>query len=131
MPTVLLVDDEPSLRRLIGRWLSRVGFDVTCAENGQVAWALINKAPFDVVLCDIRMPVMSGLELLKKVRCHFPDIPVILMSGSGEIGNKEQAIEHGAFDFRPKPVRLLDLEQAVRVAAMTRSAASQRLAASL
>lgn len=129
MPSVLLVDDEPSLRRLIGHWLSRVGFDVTYAENGQVAWQLIKKASFDVILSDIRMPVMTGLELLKLVRAHDPQVPVILMSGSGEIGSKAQAIENGAFDFRPKPVRLLDLEQAVRLAAMTRSYAGQPLAA--
>ena len=124
MPSILLVEDEPSLRRLIGRWLSRAGFDVTCAENGLVAWQLITrmqldtKTRFDVVLSDIRMPLMSGLELLKKLRAHAPHIPVILMSGSGEIGSKEQAQQSGAFDFQPKPIGLRGLEQAVRAAVM-------------
>lgn len=116
MPSVLYVDDEPTLRRLIGRWLSRVGFEVTCAENGHVAWELVREKRFDVILSDVRMPVMTGPELLEKVRSERPEVPVILLSGSGEIRNKTQAIERGAFDFLSKPVRLLDVELAVRAA---------------
>ena len=117
MPSVLFVDDEPTLRRLIGRWLARVGFEVTCAENGLAAWRLIQEKPFDVILSDVRMPVMNGPELLAKVRSAMLHIPVILISGSGEIRNKQQAIENGAFDFLSKPVRMLDVEMAVRAAA--------------
>jgi DNA-binding NtrC family response regulator len=117
MPSVLLVDDEPTLRRVISRSLSRVGFEVTCAENGHVAWQLVKERPYDVILSDVRMPVMSGPELLAKVCGEMPGIPVILISGSGEIRNKQQAVENGAFDFLSKPVRLLDVELAVRAAA--------------
>lgn len=119
MASVLVVDDEPTLRRLLSRWLSDAGFDVTCAENGLVACRLLGDTAFDVILTDVRMPIMTGLELLAKARAAFPHIPVILISGSAEVGGKAEAVALGAFEFLAKPIKLAEIEKAVRTAAGT------------
>src|SRR5215211_3334504 len=110
MTSVLVVDDEPTLRRLIGHYLAGAGYAVTCAENGLVAWQLIQAHEFDVILTDVRMPVMTGLELLDKVRAYVSATPIILISGSEELRSSEElrnradAIARGAHDLLAKPV---------------------------
>lgn len=110
---VLLVDDEPELRRLLHRTLSRAGFEVVDAENGRVALDTVRTQRFDVVISDVRMPCMGGIELLERLQLEEPELPVVLISGSLELTDRG-AEELGAFDFIAKPIHLIDAEAAAR-----------------
>jgi DNA-binding NtrC family response regulator len=101
---VLLVDDQPELRRLFRRSLSRVGYLVVEAWNGRVAVELARQQSFDVVISDVRMPDMSGVELLEALRDSDPDLPVVLTSGSPDAVTPLEAGELGAFAYLVKPV---------------------------
>src|SRR3954469_18942934 len=101
---VLLVDDQPELRRLFRRSLSRVGYDVVEAWNGRVAVELSQMQRFDVVISDVHMPDMSGIELLQALHDADPDLPVVLTSGSPNPVTPLEASELGAFAYLVKPV---------------------------
>ncbi len=116
---VLLVDDEPELRRLLRRSLSRAGFEVVEASHGRAALELARQSSFDVVISDVRMPCMGGLELLERLQLEEPSLPVVLMSGSDELRNQQTAFDVGAFDYLPKPIKLADI-QSVALAAIAR-----------
>jgi CheY-like chemotaxis protein len=103
---VLLVDDEPELRRLLRRTLVRAGFEVVEAADGRAALEAVRLAYFDVVISDIRMPRMGGLELMERLQLEVPDMPVVLMSGSTELSNRQSALDVGAFDYLAKPSEL-------------------------
>ena len=107
---VLLVDDEPELRRLLRRSLVRVGFEVVEASHGRAALELARQTSFDVVISDVRMPCMGGLELLERLQLEEPALPVVLMSGSTELPNRQSAVDLGAFDYLPKPITLAEIE---------------------
>jgi DNA-binding NtrC family response regulator len=100
---VLLVDDEPELRRLLRRTLVRAGFEVVEASDGRAALEAARLAHFDVVISDIRMPHMGGLELMERLQLEDPGMPVVLMSGSAELSNRQSAVDVGAFDYLAKP----------------------------
>lgn len=114
---VLLVDDEPELRRLLRRSLARAGFEVVEASHGRAALELARQSSFDVVISDVRMPCMGGLELLERLQLEEPALPVVLMSGSGELPNRQSAVDVGAFDYLPKPIELAHI-QTVALAAI-------------
>jgi DNA-binding NtrC family response regulator len=107
---VLLVDDEPELRRLLHRTLNRAGFEVVDAENGRVALETARQERFDVVISDVRMPCMGGMELLERLQLEEPGLPVVLISGSLELTDRTGAVALGAFDFLPKPIELADVQ---------------------
>src|SRR4051812_31989453 len=103
-PHVLVVDDERIIRNLVHRALARVGFDVTESCNGQAALDLARgDGTFDVVVSDIRMPIMTGLDLLEQLSLDRPELPVILISGSLEASGIQAATALGAFDVLAKP----------------------------
>jgi CheY-like chemotaxis protein len=101
---VLLVDDQPELRRLFRRSLSKIGHEVVEAWNGRAAIELAEKSVFDVVVSDVRMPDMSGLSLLKALHALDVDLPVVLVSGSPDPETEKEAAAYGAFAFLMKPV---------------------------
>lgn len=101
---VLLVDDQPEVRRVVRRHLCKAGFVVVEAWNGRVAVDLARETAFDLVISDVRMPDMSGLELLKALHEHDPDLPVVLTSGSPESLSSFESKELGAFAYLAKPV---------------------------
>lgn len=109
---VLLVEDEPELRRLLRRSLGRAGFEVVEASHGRAALELARQSSFEVVISDVRMPCMGGLELLERLQLEEPALPVVLMSGSGELLNRQSAVDMGAFDYLPKPIKLGDVQAA-------------------
>lgn len=107
--SILVVDDEPVIRTVLGRSLQREGIRVTTAENGVEALEKIRDGCFDIVISDILMPLMDGLELLVQVKTEYPDLPVILITGaSGQFSGK-QVLEAGAEDFIIKPFRNQDI----------------------
>jgi len=110
---VLVVDDEPDLLDLLVENLQREGYAVDAAADGQAATDALARHPYDVVLSDIVMPGMGGLELLRRVRERDFDLPVLLMTGSPGLDTAVQAVEQGALQYLIKPIGDEILKQAV------------------
>ncbi len=114
-PTVLVIDDDVLVRRAFSRCLEQIGFAVDQAENGEAAVRLIRQEEPELVLCDLRMPGMDGLEVLEIIGEEWPDLPVIVMSGQGTVKDAVEALKRGARDYLIKPVYdPTILEQSVR-----------------
>jgi two-component system, OmpR family, alkaline phosphatase synthesis response regulator PhoP len=113
---ILIIDDEASLRQTLARILQRAGFEVTTAANGKDGMALVHEHPFDLIYLDIRMPDMSGLELLKNIHTKFPDLPVILFTAQPDLNSAVEALRRGATDYLLKPLKpqtVIDRTQAI------------------
>lgn len=106
MPRILVIDDERSIRNSLREILEYEKFKVDDAEDGNAGLELIKKNGYDVVLCDIKMPKMDGLEVLTKIQQLSSDVPVVMISGHGTIDTAVEAIKKGAFDFVSKPLEL-------------------------
>jgi DNA-binding NtrC family response regulator len=102
---ILVVDDDESLRRVTQVQLEQSGYEVATAADGQAALAALRRAPAHLVVTDLRMPAMSGLDLLKRLREDFPEMPVIVMTAFGTIETAVDAIKSGAYDYITKPVQ--------------------------
>jgi DNA-binding response OmpR family regulator len=113
---ILIIDDEASLRQTLARILQRAGFEVTTAANGKEGLALVHEHPFDLLYLDIRMPDMSGLELLKNIHTEFPELPVILFTAQPDLNSAVEALRRGATDYLLKPLKpqtVIDRTQAI------------------
>jgi EAL domain-containing protein (putative c-di-GMP-specific phosphodiesterase class I) len=110
---VLLVDDEPTIVRGFARILTSAGFSVQIAHDGREAADLARGQSFDAIVSDIAMPEMNGLQLLRSVREHDLDVPVILMTGGPAVESAVQAMEYGALRYLIKPVESKQLEEVV------------------
>src|SRR3990172_11746714 len=97
---ILIIDDEASLRQTLARILQRTGLEVTTAANGKTGLALVYEHPFDLVYLDIRMPDMSGLEVLKTIHEKLPELPVILFTAQPDVHSAVEALRRGATDYR-------------------------------
>ncbi len=121
--TVLLVDDDDSLRRVVEYNLREDGYRVIAAADGSAALRDFQSASVDLVLTDVRMPDMDGLELLTRLKAVQPDLPVIVLTAHGTIDSAVEAMKLGAFDYLTKPFNRDQLKAAVRkaleVAALT------------
>ncbi|MDI7258989.1 MAG: sigma-54 dependent transcriptional regulator [Thermodesulfobacteriota bacterium] len=107
---ILVVDDEAPLREILQRGLAQMGgFSVEVAQNGQEAIEKVEKDIFDLILTDLMMPEMNGMELLKIVKATRPEMPVIMMTAYGSIDTAIEAMKIGANDYITKPVDLRDL----------------------
>lgn len=113
MSRILIVDDEKSVRETLREMLEYENYEVIDAENATKALDLLSSQSFDVILCDIKMPGMDGMELLEKILENY-DIPVIMISGHGTIETAVDAIKKGAFDFIIKPFDLNRLLISIR-----------------
>jgi len=102
---ILIIDDEESLRQTLARILQRAGYEVTTAANGQDGLNLVSEHPFDLVYLDIRMPDMSGLDLLKTIHAKLPDLPVILFTAQPDLSSAVEAVRSGAADYLLKPLK--------------------------
>ena len=106
MPKILVIDDERAIRNTLKEVLEYENYEVDIAEDGETGLKLIDSNNYDVVLCDIKMPRMDGVEVLQKITETSDNIPVIMISGHGNIDTAVDAIKKGAFDFLEKPVDL-------------------------
>ncbi len=113
-PLVLIVDDEPSIRRLLAFNLSRASYRVEAASTGEEALELLDRLHFDVVLLDLMLPGIDGLEVLRQIRRRNPSLPVILLTAHGSIENAVEAMKLGARDFLTKPFEMERLNVAIR-----------------
>src|ERR1700754_3507198 len=103
MSNILIIDDEKSIRKTLGEILSYEGYKIEEAGDGEEGLKRFREKTFDVVLCDIKMPKLDGLEFLDKARETNPDVPVIMISGHGTIETAVEAVKKGAYDYISKP----------------------------
>jgi serine phosphatase RsbU (regulator of sigma subunit) len=125
---ILTIDDEAGIRHNLSAYLEDCGYRTLEAENGARGLAVFLEARPDVVLCDLRMPGMDGLEVLERIHEASPDTPVIVVSGAGTQGDVVEALRRGAWDYLTKPIQDMEfLESAVgRALARARLARENR-----
>ncbi|RMH11094.1 MAG: sigma-54-dependent Fis family transcriptional regulator [Planctomycetota bacterium] len=134
MSTILVVDDKEMMRDSVAGTLRRAGFDVQVADNAQAALEQVRQARPDAVVSDLKMPGMTGIDLLEQIRKIDEDLPVVLMTAFGSIETAVDAMRHGAFDYLTKPFegdeliitikRALNHGRIVRENALLKSAAT-------
>ncbi len=100
---ILIVDDEEGMRRLLGRVLTREGYETVTVGSGAEALRQVAAERFDLVVTDIKMPEMDGLQLLAELKAYEPSLPIIVMTAYGTIENAVQALRSGAYDYLVKP----------------------------
>jgi len=110
---VLIVDDEMNIRRVLAAMLKRDGYEVTTAADGEQALAVLQKTPVHVVVTDMVMPKVGGMELLKRVGADYPDVPVILITAHGTVDSAVTALKAGAFDYITKPFEQDELRKVI------------------
>ena len=123
---VLVVDDEESIRNAIGKFLKARGYDISLAASGAAALELIRQTRFDALLCDVRMPGMSGTEVVPRALEFRPDLAVLMLTAVNDAPTATEALAHGAMDYLMKPVELDDLAQAVERALYKRDMENQQ-----
>ncbi len=111
---ILVVDDEGAIRYSISKTLQRVGYQVAAAASGEEALELMDNQDYDVILTDIRMPGLSGVDLLARIKERAPDAIVILMTGYASLGTAVESLRLGAHDYLIKPSSSQDLRQSVQ-----------------
>ena len=113
---ILVVDDEPNMRALFKRILGKEGYEVTCASSGEEAILLMDSNPYDLVISDLKMEGMDGIQLLKKTREKMFEMPVILLTAFGTVDTAVAAMKEGAFDYLTKPVNNDEVKLVVKKA---------------
>lgn len=103
---ILFVDDEARFRDTCCRLLTGRGYDVITAENGQIALDILSKSRVDIILLDLKIPVMSGEEVLEVIAKEYSDIPVVIITGNGTIDTAVECMKKGAYDFLTKPFQV-------------------------
>ena len=103
MPSILVIDDKENVRKMLSKTLETEGYEVETAEDGAVGWEKAKEKRYDLVLTDLKLPKMDGLEVLAKVKESDPEIAVIVMTAYGTIETAVQAMKEGAFDYLAKP----------------------------
>lgn len=115
--TILVVDDESDLRDSLGKVLRKEGYLVLLADSGEAALEVLSRKHVDLVLTDLRMPQMSGIDLLRCVKQQWPDVEVVVLTAYGTIEAAVEAMRAGAYDFVTKPLRRAELVQTINRAA--------------
>lgn len=118
MSKILIIEDEAAIRRVLVKILSEENdaYQVSEAEDGLVGIELIKKEDYDLVLCDIKMPKMDGVEVLEAVKKIKPEVPIVMISGHGDLDTAVNTMRLGAFDYISKPPDLNRLLNTVRIA---------------
>jgi putative nucleotidyltransferase with HDIG domain len=112
-PRVLVVDDEETIRTALGRFLRARGYEVEVAESGIAALIMLERQRFAVMVCDVRMPGMTGLEVVPEALQLDPDLAILMLSAVNDAPTATDALSHGAMDYLVKPIELVDLQRAV------------------
>ena len=128
-PRVLVVDDEPNLRKVLGALLQQAGHEVVTEPDGESGLARVKSSPrgtFDVVISDLRMPGMDGMQLLKALVEEDPGLPVIILTAHGTVDTAVEAVKSGAFDFLEKPFDRDQIDKILSKAIATRQRSGPR-----
>jgi DNA-binding response OmpR family regulator len=112
---ILVVDDDPEVRMATRDFLASKGYEVTVAEGGREALRMLDASPADVVLLDVAMPDMDGMETLKRIVAAHPAMPVIMVTANADIEITSKVLQLGAADYVPKPFDLDYLDQAISI----------------
>lgn len=124
---VLLVDDETDFTAVLSRRLDRLGMTVATAQDGDEAYMVLDAARYQVVVLDMQMPGLDGLQVLKVIRQNFPNVAVVMLTGNGLVADAIRSLKAGAFDYLHKPVPTEDLAEVIQRAAVgTRAAGKTR-----
>jgi response regulator RpfG family c-di-GMP phosphodiesterase len=118
---ILVVDDEDTIRLVLARFLGTRGFEVMAAESAQAALEKLAQSRFDLMLCDVRMPGLSGVEMVPTALEKDPDLGIVMLSAVNDAHTAAEAMSHGALDYLIKPVELQQLHEAVKRALHKRS----------
>jgi DNA-binding NtrC family response regulator len=113
---VLLVDDEEDFLKILARRLEIRGMSVMTAASGTEAVGIVDGHDFDIVVIDLSMPGIDGIETLKRIKAKQPDTEIIILSGQGSVRTSIEAMKMGAEDFLQKPVNIVDLVGKINVA---------------
>ncbi len=105
IPSILVADDNKEHCEAFGKVLGRAGYQVAVAADGQEALEILRGRPFDLVFADLRMPRLSGLDLLRNIRSMGPEVPVVIVTAYGDWVTYADALESGAVAYLSKPVR--------------------------
>ena len=129
MKKILLIEDEEPIRRVLSKILTEEnkGYDITESEDGKEGFLKLTKEDYDLVLCDIKMPKMDGVEVLQNVRENGIDVPFIMLTGHGNVSTAVEAMKAGAFDFISKPPDLNRLLTSVRNALEIKNLVSENI----
>ncbi len=119
METILIVDDEKNYRMVLSAFLSGEGYEMLTADSAQGALEVVDSVDLDLVLTDMKMPVMDGIELLKQIKEKNPHLPVVMMTAYGTVERAVEAMQLGAFNFIQKPFQNETLKQMVHNAIST------------
>lgn len=111
---ILIVDDQRGIRSMLKIVFAEEGYEVTTAANGLEALEKIRAKPPHLVLMDVKMPVMDGIQALKEIRKAYTNLPVVIMTAYAEIGKKEQALNLDVADWLYKPLDIEELKQKIR-----------------
>ncbi len=123
---VLLVDDESEFVDTLQERLMTRGIDAQVAYDGEEALGLVAKSPFKVVVLDLKMPGLNGLQVLEKLRANHPTLEVIMLTGHGSVHERQSAEKIGIFAYLPKPQNIEVLVSFIRKASQKSSSASKR-----
>ncbi|HTL74177.1 MAG TPA: response regulator, partial [bacterium] len=128
-PRILIVDDDPGQRSLLESFLRGQGFETVLAESGERALERLPAGKFSMMISDVRMPGLSGLETLRRVRQDFPTLPVLLVTAYADIRDAVVAMRDGALNYLAKPIDLDELLATVHQATGLAPAATLQLGA--
>ncbi|MBI5535087.1 MAG: sigma-54-dependent Fis family transcriptional regulator [Deltaproteobacteria bacterium] len=126
---ILIIDDEANLRRVLSAQLGREGYDVHTAEDGEKGLALLREHHIDLVITDLRMPKVDGMEVLRQALVIDPNLPVVILTAHGTVDNAVEALKTGAFDYITKPFDQNEVKAIVRKALRTRNLAAAEYSA--
>jgi len=113
-PSILIVDDELLIRDLLYDFFSSHGWDIATAENGSKALGILKDKDIDLVLTDLKMPEMDGMDLTRQMRDDYPDIPVVIMTGFPSVDSAVAALRSRVADYVTKPFNINELYKIVQ-----------------
>jgi two-component system response regulator AtoC len=122
---VLIVDDEPNLRKILAAQLSRDGYEVMLAEDGEQGLSMLREHHIDLVVTDLKMPKVDGMTLLREALKETPDLPIVMITAHGTVDTAVEALKLGAFDYLTKPFDKDEVRQVVAKALKTRALAQE------
>ncbi len=130
LPTgkILVVDDELAVRYFLDKTLTRDGYRVVAVESGEAALERLAAEEFDLVLLDLKMKGISGVEVLTALRRNWPETPAIVLTAHASLETAVEAVRQGAHDYLFKPCKTIDLRESIRTALLRRQLELQRLA---
>ena len=119
-PLILIIDDEPAICRNCVKILSKVDYDVRYALNGYDALKMVDETAFDVVVTDLKMSNVGGMEVLQRLKASYPETMVVVITGYASVSSAVEVMKMGAFDYLPKPFTPHELRAVVRQALIQR-----------